>query len=97
MPLKTIEHQHHKVIVTHGSLGKNVFTADKRRELAGDSHAGWLMADDAVLRIETLADNFRINRSGSLDPTPCPIHGIGFVDILTETAAVKAQIESSPA
>jgi hypothetical protein len=54
------------------------------------------MADDAVLTVETLAHDFGIRRCCGYGSASGPVHGIALIDILTETATVKGEVESSP-
>ena len=69
----------------------------ERRELPGDALSGGLVADDAVLGVETLSDNLRIDgHGGAGTPSAGPVHRVELVDILTKSAAVESEVEATP-
>jgi hypothetical protein len=72
------------------------FAAGERRKLPGDALTVTLVADDAVLRVKSLADDLGVNRScRSLRSASGPTYRVTLVHIATESAAVKGQIEAS--
>jgi flagellin-like protein len=55
------------------------------------------MADNAILGIEPLADNLRVDRCCRSDASTSPIHSIRLIDLLIKAPAVKGKVESPPA
>ena len=78
------------------TIAENPFTTRKRGELTGHTHAIGLVADDAILGIQPLTDHLGIRWRCYDGPSSCPVHGIAFVDILTESPAVEGEIEAAP-
>jgi hypothetical protein len=91
-----VEHQQDEMILAVLGIGVHPLTPGERRELTGDTLTGGLVADDAVLGVETFPDNLGVRGSSSLRPSSFPVDGIGLVDILTEAAAVEGEIKAAP-
>jgi hypothetical protein len=95
--LKAIQDKQNEVIFSMYPFGKNPLAPCERRELACDPHTRRLVTNNAVLSVEALADNLRVDRCCRSDASTSPIHSIRLIDILTKAPAVKGKVESPPA
>lgn len=91
-----VEEEKNQVIVSVDGIGIHPFASCQRRKLSRHAKSGSLMADHAVLAVKTFPDNLGIRWGLSGSSASRPIHGIAFIDILAESAAIEGEIESCP-
>jgi hypothetical protein len=92
-----MEHEKHEMVLSMLVIPVNPLAPGKGWKLTGDPLPIGLVADNTVLAKEALADHFWIgsvvDRGGT---AASPIDGMGFVNILTEAAAVKGEVKAAP-
>jgi hypothetical protein len=81
------------VVIAMFATAIDPFATRKRGELAGDSLTVGLMADNAVLRVNALADDLGVDRGCRLNSATGPVHRVALVDIAAEPPAVEGKVE----